>query len=437
MDNKTIQQAKQRYGIVGNYEGLNRCIDIAIQVAPTELSVLIYGESGVGKEVLPRLIHDNSARKHNKYFAINCGSLPEGTIDSELFGHKKGSFTGALDDREGYFSVANNGTLFLDEVGELPLATQARLLRVLETGEYIRVGESEVRKTNVRIVAATNVNMQKAIREGKFREDLYYRLNTIPINMPSLRERGRDIELLFRKFAYDISEKYRIDPVRLTDEARDLLLRYKWPGNIRQLRNLVEQISIISKERDITPDILSTYGVTDDSLGETGLILHGANREQHSTGAHSYEKERDMLFQLLSSIGKEVKDLKEFVHNNIGTMQSVPAEHFDLYDEDAAGISVDAPMQYTRQPVIQPQHPYVVNEQHYQQQGRTPYESHNIQDVDVETIEKTPLSNRELMKKNIIDSLKRNNGNRKKTAHELDISERTLYRKIKDYGLDI
>ena len=437
MDNKTIQQAKQRYGIVGNYEGLNRCIDIAIQVAPTELSVLIYGESGVGKEVLPRLIHDNSSRKHNKYFAINCGSLPEGTIDSELFGHKKGSFTGALDDREGYFSVANNGTLFLDEVGELPLATQARLLRVLETGEYIRVGESEVRKTNVRIVAATNVNMQKAIREGKFREDLYYRLNTIPINMPPLRERGRDIELLFRKFAYDISEKYRIDPVRLTDEARDLLLRYKWPGNIRQLRNLVEQISIISKERDITPDILSTYGVTDDSLGETGLILHGANREQHSTGAHSYEKERDMLFQLLSSIGKEVKDLKEFVHNNIGTMQSVPTENFNLYEDNSVGMSVDAPMQYGHHPVIQPQHPYIVNDQRYQQQGHTPYESHNIQDVDVEAIEETPLSNRELMKKNIIDSLRRNNGNRKKTAQELDISERTLYRKIKDYGLDI
>ena len=288
MDEKTIQQVKQRYSIVGNYEGLNRSIDIAIQVAPTELPVLIYGESGVGKEILPRVIHDNSTRKHNKYFAINCGALPEGTIDSELFGHKKGSFTGALDDREGYFGVANNGTLFLDEVGELPLATQARLLRVLETGEYIRVGESEVRKTNVRIVAATNVNMQKAIREGKFREDLYYRLNTIPIAMPPLRERGRDIELLFRKFAYDISEKYHIEPVRLTEDARVLLLKYKWPGNIRQLRNLVEQISIISKEREITSDILKGYGVTDDSLGETGLVLHGANRDTHAPEGHSY-----------------------------------------------------------------------------------------------------------------------------------------------------
>ena len=435
MNDKIIQQVKQRYGIVGNYEGLNRSIDVAIQVAPTELSVLIYGESGVGKEVLPKVIHDNSARKHNKYFAINCGSLPEGTIDSELFGHKKGAFTGALDDREGYFGVANKGTLFLDEVGELPLATQARLLRVLETGEYIRVGESEVRKTDVRIVAATNVNMQKAIREGKFREDLYYRLNTIPINMPPLRERGKDIELLFRKFAYDISEKYRIEPVRLTDDARELLLRYKWPGNIRQLRNLVEQISIISKEREITSEMLRGYGVTDDSQGETGLVLHGANRMEHTAEVHSYEKERDLLFQLLSSIGKEVKDLKELVHSNMEHMQNVPAEGYRMFEEEKPNIGTH--VQYGRQTPVQPSKPYFVNEQHYQPQGNVSYPDHHIQDVDVEAIEETPMSNKELMKKNIIDSLKRNNGNRKKTAKELDISERTLYRKIKDYGLDI
>ena len=435
MDEKTIQQVKQRYSIVGNYEGLNRSIDIAIQVAPTELPVLIYGESGVGKEILPRVIHDNSTRKHNKYFAINCGALPEGTIDSELFGHKKGSFTGALDDREGYFGVANNGTLFLDEVGELPLATQARLLRVLETGEYIRVGESEVRKTNVRIVAATNVNMQKAIREGKFREDLYYRLNTIPIAMPPLRERGRDIELLFRKFAYDISEKYHIEPVRLTEDARVLLLKYKWPGNIRQLRNLVEQISIISKEREITSDILKGYGVTDDSLGETGLVLHGANRDTHASEGPSYEKERDMLFQLLSSIGKEVKDLKELVHSNLGTMQSVPKNHYGLYNEETEEL--ESPVTYGNPSVIQQPQPYIINKQRYQPQGDIPYSSHNIQEVDIETIEEPPMSNKELMKKNIIESLKRNKGNRKKTAMELDISERTLYRKIKDYGLDM
>lgn len=433
MNEKIIQQVKQRYGIVGNYEGLNRSIDVAIQVAPTELSVLIYGESGVGKEVLPKVIHDNSARKHNKYFAINCGSLPEGTIDSELFGHKKGAFTGALDDREGYFGVANKGTLFLDEVGELPLATQARLLRVLETGEYIRVGESEVRKTDVRIVAATNVNMQKAIREGKFREDLYYRLNTIPINMPPLRERGRDIELLFRKFAYDISEKYHIEPVRLTDDARELLLRYKWPGNIRQLRNLVEQISIISQEREITSEMLRGYGVTDDSRGETGLVLHGANRMEHTPETHSYEKERDLLFQLLSSIGKEVKDLKELVHNNMGNVQTVPAEGYRMYEEETPNIET---VQYGRQNSMQQPQPYIVNEQHYQPHGGIRYPDRHIQEVDIEAIEETPMSNRELMKKNIIESLKRNNGNRKKTAKELDISERTLYRKIRDYGLD-
>ena len=435
MNERIIQQAKQRYGIVGNYVGLNRCIDIAIQVAPTELSVLIVGESGVGKEILPRIIHDNSARKHNKYFAINCGSLPEGTIDSELFGHKKGSFTGALDDREGYFGVANNGTLFLDEVGELPLATQARLLRVLETGEYIRVGESEVRKTSVRIVAATNVNMQKAIREGKFREDLYYRLNTIPISVPPLRERGQDIELLFRKFAYDISEKYHIEPIRLTEGARELLLRYKWPGNIRQLRNLTEQMSIISQERDITAAMLRDYGVTDDSLGETGLVLHGANREIHPNEGHSYEKERDMLFQLLSSIGKEVKDLKELVHSNIDNMQNAPQDSYRVFNEEPAGVA--SPMPYTHPQVIQPSHPYVVNEQGFQHQSRMPYNNQGIQDVDIEAIEETPMSNKELMKKNIIDSLKRNNGNRKKAAAELEISERTLYRKIKDYGLNL
>lgn len=434
MDDKTIQQVKQRYGIVGNYEGLNRSIDIAIQVAPTDLSVLIYGENGVGKEILPRVIHDNSTRKHNKYFAINCGSLPEGTIDSELFGHKKGSFTGALDDREGYFGVANKGTLFLDEVGELPLATQARLLRVLETGEYIRVGESEVRKTDVRIVAATNVNMQKAIREGKFREDLYYRLNTIPISIPPLRERGRDIELLFRKFAYDISEKYHIEPVRLTEDARVLLLKYKWPGNIRQLRNLVDQISIISKEREITPEILKSYEVTDDSLGETGLVLHGQNREVHGQSQHSYEQERDMLFQLLSSIGKEVKDLKELVHNNMEHLHPAPQENYRIVEEDMPEI--DAPVQYAHQPVIRQSQPYVVNGQRYPSQNEH-YANHNIQEVDIEPIDEAPMSNRELMRKNIIETLKRNNGNRKKTASELDISERTLYRKIKEYGLEI
>ncbi|MBQ0047749.1 MAG: sigma-54-dependent Fis family transcriptional regulator [Prevotellaceae bacterium] len=420
MDSKNIQQIKQRYSIVGNYEGLNRAIDIAIQVAPTELSVLIVGESGVGKEVLPRVIHDNSSRKHNKYFAINCGSLPEGTIDSELFGHKRGAFTGAVDDREGYFGVANNGTLFLDEVGELPLATQARLLRVLETGEYIRVGESEVRKTNVRIIAATNVNMQKAIREGKFREDLYYRLNTIPIQIPPLRERGRDIELLFRKFALEISEKYRFEPIRLNDEARILLLKYKWPGNIRQLRNLTEQMSIISREREITAEMLREYGVTDDSLGQTGLIVSGKGHEQQSAEQHSYEKERDMLFHLLATINKEVKELKDFVHSNMSSMQDVKRDDIRVIN--------DHPIQ-TEIPT------------HFVPSGYQPHQSYypqgpDIEVIDAQTVEETPLTNHDVLKKHIIDSLQRNKGNRKKTSAELGISVRTLYRKIKEYGLE-
>ena len=249
MDLTKIQRIKQRYDIIGNYEGLNRALDVALQVAMTDLSVLITGENGVGKEVFPRLIHDNSARKSKKYFAVNCGSIPEGTIDSELFGHEKGAFTGAIGEREGYFGVANGGTLFLDEVGELPLSTQARLLRVLETGEYIRVGASDVRKTDVRIVAATNVDMAKAINEGKFRQDLYYRLNTIPISIPALRERGEDVYLLFRKFALEMSEKYKMPAIYLTDEAKKVLMSYSWPGNVRQLKNITENMSITSEDR--------------------------------------------------------------------------------------------------------------------------------------------------------------------------------------------
>ena len=254
---KDLQPIKQRYGIVGNSGGLNRALDIAIQVAPTDLSVLIEGENGVGKEAIPRIIHDNSSRKHQKYFAINCGSIPEGTIDSELFGHEKGAFTGAIGEHEGYFGAANKGTLFLDEVGELPLSTQVRLLRVLETGEYLRVGSNEVRKTDVRIIAATNVKMKKAISEGRFREDLYFRLATIPISVPPLRDRGDDIVLLFRKFARDIAEKYRLEPIYLTEDAKQLLMLYKWPGNIRQLKNLTEQLSIISPQREITVEMLN------------------------------------------------------------------------------------------------------------------------------------------------------------------------------------
>lgn len=463
MDEKAIQQIKQRYSIVGNYEGLNRCIDIAIQVAPIDLAVLIRGESGVGKEILPRIIHDNSSRKHNKYFAINCGSLPEGTIDSELFGHKKGAFTGALDDREGYFSVANNGTLFLDEVGELPLATQARLLRVLETGEYIRVGESEVRKTNVRIVAATNVNLQKAIKEGKFREDLYYRLNAILINMPPLRERGKDIELLFRKFAYDMAEKYHTEPVRLTDEATALLLKYKWPGNIRQLRNVAERLCVISKDRVITADTLKENGVTDDSMMEQGLVVSGQNKD-YTSNSYSYDKERDLLFQMLSTIGKEVQELKAIVHDKLNSSahaapnnsmeiyrgMTVPSSTNTSYDEQntinrqptlyKGNVRQDNHMMNAHQPIYGNTHPYEI---HGAYGSERTYDANDIQDITPMQIEEVnnepdgPLSNEQLMKQNIINSLKRNNGNRKLAAKELGLSERTVYRKIKQYGLDI
>jgi len=412
MDQNSIQQVKQRYGIIGNAEGLNRAIHIATQVASTDLSVLIIGESGVGKEVLPKIIHDNSSRKHNKYFAINCGSIPEGTIDSELFGHKKGAFTGSVEDREGYFSVANNGTLFLDEVGELPLPTQARLLRVLETGEYIRVGDSEVRKTNVRIVAATNVNMQKAIKEGKFREDLYYRLNTIPISLPPLRERGNDIILLFRKFAYDISTKYRIDSIKLTDDAKELLLNYKWPGNIRQLRNLTEQLSIISQERDITADILMQNGITDDSSGERGIILHDKHSHHNTNeGQYSYDSERQILFEVLKNIREEVKGLKQLIYDNMPNA--------------AESLAMNMPDGYT---IVNPTSRPKENMGYAQ----APQENPNIQETEAEEI---PVKNSDVVKDNIIKALARNK-NRRKAAKELGISERTLYRKIKEYGLD-
>lgn len=434
MDTSNIQQIKQRYGIIGNADGLDRALDIAIQVAPTDLSVLVVGESGVGKEVIPKVIHDNSARKHNKYFAINCGSIPEGTIDSELFGHAKGAFTGAIGEREGYFGAANKGTLFLDEVGELPLATQARLLRVLETGEYIRVGESEVRKTDVRIVAATNVQMRKAISEGRFREDLYYRLNTIPITLPPLRERGMDIVLLFRKFAFDIAEKYRREPVKLTDDAAELLTKYKWPGNIRQLRNLTEQICIICKDREITADTLRQFGITDDSAGETGLVMAGGDKGEKRGAGHSYEAERDLLFQILSSINKEVKDLKDIVNANVQGGQTTPAtQQHVIIDEkyyDTPRQSIGGQFEYSSKS----NGTYITNgggiKIHREQPG-TPYFSDNG-----DFYEETPKSMKEIERINIIQALERNNGRRKKAAKELGISERTLYRKIKELGLD-
>lgn len=390
-----LQDIKQRYKIVGNCASLNHALDVALQVAPTDLSVLIVGESGVGKEVIPRVIHDSSPRRRGKYFAINCGSIPEGTIDSELFGHVKGSFTGAISDSPGYFGAADKGTLFLDEVGELPLATQARLLRVLETGEYIPVGATDVRKTDVRVVAATNVNMQRAISEGRFREDLYYRLNSIPIQMPPLRERGDDIPLLFRFFAMQMAEKYKMEKVVLTDGARDMLMKYKWPGNIRQLKNVTEQISILSPQRDITPEVLSEYIPQDIETTQLVSMIHKSDSD------HSFEGEREILYKILFELRGHVNELTQELNELKKKLNTSTANT----------------------PAVAPTQNYLprVAEDAVAEEYVEPTNSLNL-----ETIEKQML----------IKALERNNGNRKKAAEELGYSDRTLYRRLKQYGLE-
>ena len=418
MDISELQKIKQRYNIVGNSDGLNRALDVALQVAPTDLSVLIIGESGVGKEIIPRVIHDNSPRRREKYFAINCGSIPEGTIDSELFGHEKGSFTGAIGESEGYFGIANKGTIFLDEVGELPIQTQARLLRVLETGEYIRVGGQEVRKTDVRIVAATNVNMRKAVSEGRFREDLYYRLNTIPIQMPPLRERGNDILLLFRLFAMQMAEKYRLPKITLSDDAKVILLKYKWPGNVRQLKNITEQMSVLSEEREISADMLLRYIPRDEESTQLATVSNA------SGGNHSYENERELLYKILYELRGNVSDLRRDVNSLRKQLdearQLSGAEGFSA---SRPITSVDSlanyPAMVDKRPdlaSIMPQH---AAEDAVAEEINEP-ESLNLSDLGRQMIEK---------------ALERNNGNRKKAAQELGISDRTLYRRIKQYGL--
>lgn len=421
MDAKELQPIKQRYGIVGNSEGLNHALDIALQVAKTDLSVLITGESGVGKEVIPRLIHDNSQRRMRKYFAINCGSIPEGTIDSELFGHEKGAFTGAIGEHEGYFGAANGGTLFLDEVGELPLSTQARLLRVLETGEYIRVGSSEVRKTDVRIVAATNVNIQHAIRDGKFREDLFFRLSTIPIKMPPLRERGADIILLFTKFAMEIAAKYQMpERISLTPEAAEVMKRYKWPGNIRQLKNVTEQMSILMRDsRIVTPEILSEYEIWPTIEEQGGLVRVGAA----SSDSHSYQSEREMLFQMINALHREVNELKQKIASGAAG-STVPMEsHVPVSPVTPVSPAV------TVVPATSPSVLSVVSpdQNRHSQSDATPYAEEYVEES---------LSIEDQEKRLIIKALEKNRGRRKKAADELHISERTLYRKIKEYGLE-
>jgi len=412
MKSSELQTIKQRYSIVGNCEALNHALDVALQVAPTDLSVLIVGESGVGKEIIPRVIHDNSPRRREKYFAINCGSIPEGTIDSELFGHVKGSFTGAINDSPGYFGVANKGTLFLDEVGELPLATQARLLRVLETGEYIPVGATEVRKTDVRIVAATNVNIQQAISEGRFREDLYYRLNSIPIQMPPLRERGEDIVLLFRLFAMQMAEKYRMDKVVLTDEAKQLLMRYKWPGNVRQLKNITEQISILSPERQITADVLARFIPQDQESTQLATI--------RTNGDHTFENEREILYKILFELRSNVNDMRREMSTLKKQIEDVQG---GIAAQPSQQLSTAISPLPTTLPAINPQLSPLTEDaeaEEYIEPSPEP-ENLNVNDWSRQALEK---------------ALQRNGGNRKKAALELGISDRTLYRRLKQYGLD-
>ena len=435
-----IQNIKLRFGIIGNTEGLNRAIDIAMQVAPTDLSVLVTGESGVGKESFPQIIHQFSRRKHGPYIAVNCGAIPEGTIDSELFGHEKGAFTGAISDRNGYFAEANGGTIFLDEVGELPLSTQARLLRVLESGEYIKVGSSKVQKTDVRIVAATNVNFADAIAEGRFREDLYYRLNTVPIKVPPLRERPDDIALLFRKFAADFAEKYRMPSIQLNEQAKRMLVEYPWPGNIRQLKNITEQISIIETNRDITPEILSTY--LPDMGNSSRLPAFVGGKGSHS-GNKSFESEREILYQVLFDMRRDVTELKKLVHEIMTEREA--AGHHVAHPVDSGSHFLQTPTVdvISDVPMVMPQqYPQVSQIQPVNKVSSiTPVSNVSVKHTDsdyqdTEVYVEENLSLDDVEKEMIKKALERHNGKRKNAANDLKISERTLYRKIKEYGLE-
>lgn len=409
MEPKDLLAIKQRFGIIGNSPLLNRDIEVAVQVAVTDLSVLVTGESGVGKEHFPQIIHAYSARKHGPYFAVNCGAIPEGTIDSELFGHEKGAFTDAKAERKGYFEIANGGTLFLDEVGELPLQTQVRLLRVLETGEFIRMGASQVQKTNVRVVAATNLDMKRAISEGRFREDLYYRLNTVEIKVPALRERKDDIPLLFRKFVVDFSDKYRMPPIRLTDEATQLLKNYYWNGNIRQLKNVAEQISIIEHSREITADTLRKYLPANEM--QSGLTLL-----RPQTSDDNFMNEREILYKVLFDMKRDMTEMRQQLNGLLnGTPQpahrntDVVVSHPDF--EPVEEVHAEAPTRI----VHQPEEVQVVAEQLAQAPK--------------------PVTMEDIERESIRQALARNNDSRKAAAAELHISERTLYRKIKEYNL--
>ena len=408
MGKTDIHSIKQRFGIIGNSPLLEREIEKALLIAPTDLTVLIIGESGVGKEVFPQIIHQNSFRKHGLYIAVNCGAIPEGTIDSELFGHEKGSFTGALADRKGYFEVADKGTIFLDEVGELPLATQARLLRVLEYGEFIKVGSSKVQKTDVRIVAATNMDLIKAIRNGKFREDLYYRLNTVPAFIPPLRERKEDIFLLFKKFSIDFAEKYRMPAIHLTEEAKHVLSNYRWPGNIRELKNITERMSIIEQEREISASVLKTYLVNPD-IGLPALM------QTDSSEKPFFNSEREILYQILFDMRKDINDLKKLVPE---------------WNTNKPSVSDISHISYTSRPGSSNLPEKVIEEE------PVPYADEYAEEELKSAEESTALSLEEVEKEMIKKALERNGGRRRNAASDLKISERTLYRKIKEYELE-
>jgi transcriptional regulator with PAS, ATPase and Fis domain len=408
-----IQDIKQRFGIIGNDPELNRAIEVAIQVAPTDLSVLISGESGVGKETFPQIIHSYSHRKHGKYIAINCGAIPEGTIDSELFGHEKGSFTGAMTDRKGYFEVTDGGTLFLDEIGELPLSTQVRLLRVLESGEFIRVGSSQVQKTDVRVIVATNVDLTNEVKAGKFREDLYYRLNTVPIKILPLRKRADDILLLFRKFASDFAERYKMPPIKLTEDAQKIMLNYRWPGNVRQLKNITEQISIIETDREITAEKLIHY-IPPEHIATLPVIYNKSIDEK------TFTSEREILYQVLFDLKKDMHDLKKFVYGMVdeenptkiheGSGQLFRKMYKDSEEDFKSPSSEFSAPVRIKSPV-----------------------PNNIEDTEEFVEESLSLEDKEI--EMIIKSLEKHNGKRKMAAQELGISERTLYRKIKEYNI--
>lgn len=443
MSKQTIQQVKQRFSIIGVSHELERAIDTALQVAPTDLSVLITGESGVGKENFPQIIHLYSRRKHGPYFAINCGSIPEGTIDSELFGHEKGSFTGATTSRKGYFESADGGTLFLDEVGELPLSTQARLLRVLETGEFIKVGSSKVEKSNVRVVAATNMNMIHAVEKGKFREDLYYRLNSVPIRVPSLRDRKDDVPLLFRKFAGDCAERYMMPPITLTEDAKELLKNYRWPGNVRQLKNITEQISVIEKERIITYEIMQRYLPKQ----EVGMVPLSSSQSRASKGK-TFANEREILYQVLFDMKRDLNDLKQVVRDIIE--KGADIESPDQADALLQEVSREdelyrLPVKYSEEFLKTPfaSTSQKVNDNDDVQDATEVDDSDDESDDDVqdaaeyiEEEEDEIMSLQEVEREVIIKALERNDGVRRFAARDLQISERTLYRKIKEYNLE-